>query len=134
MKHFIRVADVQSFPSEKRHHVVELCKSLINQQEILKNAGKSTSRQIEPIEEFFKVVAEFPELISRYPRFRNVCRYKIDEFTEKLNSKNIPIPYIIKDMPDILKLLESRSDYVSDAPLALLTPTPTHTYNLRPRK
>jgi len=132
MKHFIRVADVQSFPSEKRHHVVELCKSLINQQEILKNAGKSTSRQIEPIEEFFKVVAEYPELISRYPRFRNVCRYKINEFTEKLNSKNLPIPYIIEDMPDILKLLEIRSDYVSNAPLPL--PTLTHTYNLRPRK
>jgi hypothetical protein len=130
MKHFIRAVEVQSFPSEKRHQVVNLCTSLIRQHEILKDAGKSVSRQIEPIEEFFKAVAEFPELISRYPRFRNVCRYKIDEITEKLNSKNMPIPNIIEDMPAILKLLENRSDYVRDAPL----PTPTHSYNLRPRK
>jgi len=136
MKHFIRVVEVHSFPSEKRHYVVELCKSLIHQQEILKNAGKSIYRQLEPIKEFFKVVLENPELISRYPRFRNMCSYKIDEITKSLNRKDIPVPYIFEDVPDILKLLESRSDYVKDEPLPLPTPTPTptHTYNLRPRK
>lgn len=129
MKYFIRALEVSSLSVEKRSYVVNLGMSLIDQHVIIKNAGKSISRQLQPIEELFKLIAEFPELISQYPRFRNVCRNKIIEIIKTLNSKNMQIPHIIEDMPEIFKLIEIRSDYVKDK-----TVTPKHSYNLRSRK
>lgn len=128
MAHFVRAVEVHSFPKEVRHHVVDLGMSLLKQKEILNEAGKSTSEQIEGIEKIFNWIAEYPELISRYPRFRKVCRDKMNEFISKHGFAS----QLINDMPTILRILETRSDYVKDEPLP--TPAPTHSYNLRPRK
>lgn len=130
MAHFVRAVEVHSFPTEVRRHVVDLGMSLLKQQGILSEAGKSTSEQIEGIEKIFNWIAEYPELISRYPRFRKVCKNKMDEFISKHGFAS----QLINDMPTILRILETRSDYVKDEPLPTPTPTPTHSYNLRPRK
>jgi len=152
--HFIRATEIQPFSGTKKKCVVELCSNLIEQHEIIRNSGAGAIEQIVSIEKLYIVFGEYPELLSQYPRFRKMVCSKIEEHTESCTKRNIEVPQILKDMPYILKMLEARSDYVSEdvtvpplptpLPLAvdtspLSTPSPrevasnkpSHNYNLR---
>jgi len=121
--YFIRATEIQPFSGTKKKSVVELCSNLIDQHEIVKKSGGSILEQIVSIEKVYMTFGEYPELLSQYPRFRKTVYSKIDEHTESCTKKNIQVPQILKDMPYILKMLEARSDYVSEVTVPSL-PTP----------
>lgn len=152
--YFIRATEIHPFLLEKKRLVVELCKNLIEQQQIIKESGGSVNEQVVIIEKMYYVFTEYPELISQNPRFRKVVYEKIDEHSEACMRKNIEVPQILKDMPFILKMLEARSDYIREVPsLPLPLPlainasplptsstrqdvcdSPSHNYNLRSKR
>ena len=152
--YFIRATEIHPFFSKKKRLVVDLCKNIIEQQQIIKESGGSVNEQIVIIEKMYYVFTEYPELISQNARFRKVVYEKVNEHSEACIRKNIEVPQILKDMPFILKMLEARSDYIREVPplplplpLAinaspLPTPStredvcdsPSHNYNLRSKR
>ena len=124
MEYIIRASRVITFNKDE---VVNYLRGMINKYAKLKKY-LSIQDRFYLIEQIIYAVFEHPEMISRYPKFRNMIRNKYFEFIIAIQNYNLKPSEIISDIPFLINIIKSRSDYVNDS---IPEQVPTHNYNLR---
>jgi len=124
MEYMIRASQVLPFNKDK---VVNYLKEMIYEYAKEKE-NLSVQDRCHFIERIMYAVFEHPEIISRYPKFRNMIQNKYFEFIIAIQHDNLKPSQIISDIPFVINIIKSRSDYVNNA---IPEQVPTHNYNLR---
>ena len=141
---FLRVTEVKPFTTEHQHLLSKYIKSIIEQIDIhMKAQPKNYEERLQIIENLFKTFMEYPEFLSKYPKFRNAVIDKINEINSEIKSVKLPESQILSDANYYMSMISARPDYIKyNCFIHEFVNTPsipedtaklTYHYNLRPR-
>ena len=101
MEYIIRASRVIPFNKDE---VVNYLRGMINKYAKLKKY-LSIQDRFYLIEQIIYAVFEHPEMISRYPKFRNMIRNKYFEFIIAIQNYNLKPSEIISDIPFLINMI-----------------------------
>ena len=137
---FLRATEVKPFTTEHQHLLSKYIKSIIEQVDIhMKAQPKNYEERLQIIENLFKTFMEYPEFLSKYPKFRNAVIDKINEINSEIKSVKLPESQILSDANYYMSMISARPDYINYNLPIQTTSIPedtaklTYHYNLRPR-
>ena len=121
MAMFIRATKVKPFTVELKNACANRCIALLNEFKTV----YSLEQKREIMIRIYTTLMEYPEFLAKYHKFRATAENKVIQHILELHTLNLPRSQVMEDFVDYLSILKMRSDYVN---------TPSHRYNLRPRK
>ena len=135
---FVRATEVHPFTKEHQYEYKTIVKAMLEQFHIIHDAQpKNLEDKVVIIENIYKFIMEYPEVLAKHPKYRGVLVNKMYELEDEMLEHNLGKSLVFNDVKYYMKMLSARPDYIeSTTQTDFIKPcieTPTHSYNLRTR-